>query len=315
MSRIGANWIIGRLNSQCDNLEINTGSRASPVVYNCRRSEQTLYIWGLVVHPRFSGDALWRWLVERIGERDHSSFTELVGSFVLIAYIPIRREVTIVTDAIGSRPLCWRIASDGELILGSDAYNCTGRSLFGGLSALPPAAVTEFHRGQVRSLCYMHPDYDTAVSQDDLPDRLFELVAESTRAWLQAIPNVTLPLSGGFGSRLLAALYCRERGADTTAYTLRLTYAEAATAKTIAAALGLHWQIVELGASSWTFDFSPQPRFWKRYEGEYQITADGFPIGKHPIYTLAFDHPGVPVMNGYLGDSLIRGSHDRIERI
>src|SRR5439155_20868386 len=40
---------------------------------------------------------------------------------------------------------------------------------------------------------------------------------------------------------------------------------------------------------------------------------DGFPIGKHPIYTLAFNCPNIPVMNGYLGDSLIRGSHDCIQ--
>jgi asparagine synthetase B (glutamine-hydrolysing) len=338
VSRVGANWIIGRLNSDCGGLEIKAGSRASLVAYYCRKSEQTLHIWGLVVHPRLSGDALWRWLLERIEEGDRSSFTELLGSFALIVYTPTPRRVTIITDAIGSRPLFWRIASDGELILGSDAlilkehrlcgaavdydavatwlmygYNCTGRSLFGGLSALPPAAVTEFHQGQVHSFSYLDPDYGTAVSQNDLPDCLFELVAESTRAWLQAVPNLTLPLSGGFDSRLLAALYCRERGADTTAYTLRLTHAEATTAKAIAAALGLRWQIVELGSSSWTFDFSPKPTFWERYGGEYQVTADGFPMGKHPIYTLAFDHPGVPVMNGYLGDSLIRGSHDRIE--
>jgi hypothetical protein len=86
VSRVGANWIIGRLNSECGNLEIEAGSRASLVAYYCRKSEQTLYIWGLVVHPRLSGDALWRWLLERIGEGDRSSFTELLGSFALIAY-------------------------------------------------------------------------------------------------------------------------------------------------------------------------------------------------------------------------------------
>jgi asparagine synthetase B (glutamine-hydrolysing) len=158
----------------------------------------------------------------------------------------------------------------------------------------------------------MDPDDGTAVSQDELPDRLFELIAESTRAWLRAVPNLTLPLSGGFDSRLLAALYCRERGADIPAYTLRFSHAEVTTAKAVAAALGLRWHVVELGSSSWTFHFSPKPTFWERYGGEYQVMADGFLISKNPIYTLAFDYPGVPVMNGYIGDALIRGPHDRI---
>jgi hypothetical protein len=337
LSRVGANWIIGRLNSERGNLDITAGSRASLVTYHCRNSEQTLYVWGLVAHPRLSGDALWRWLLERIEQGDRASFTELLGSFALIAYTPTARRVTIVTDAIGSRPLFWRIASDGELILGSDAlilkehqlcgaavdydavaawlmygYNCSGRTFFGGLSALRPAAVTEFHRGRVRSFSYMDPDEGTAVSQYELPDRLFELVAESTRAWLRAIPNLTLTLSGGFDSRLLAALYCRERGSDIPAYTFRLSHAEVTTAKAAAAALGLRWQIVELGLSLWTFHFSPKPTFWERYGGEYQVMADGFLISKNPIYTLAFDYPGVPVMNGFMGDALIRGPHDRI---
>jgi len=337
VSRTAANWIVGHLKPETGHLGIKAGSRATLVAYHCPNLEQTLYVWGLVAHPRLSGDALWRWMLERIGEEDRSSFTELLGSFDLIAHDQTSRRVTIVTDAIGSRPLFWRIASDGELILGSDAlilkehqlcgtavnydavatwlmygYNCSGRTFFGGLNALPPAALTEFHRGRVRSFTYMDPEGGTAVSQDELPDRLFELVAESTRAWLRAVPNLTLALSGGFDSRLLAALYCRERGADTTAYTLRLSDAEASTAKAAAAAMGLRWQMLDLGSSSWTFPFNPTPAFWQRYGGEHQVTANGFPISKHPIYTLAFDYPGVPVMNGYLGDMIIRGIHDRI---
>src|SRR5690242_17627505 len=39
--------------------------------------------------------------------------------------------------------------------------------------------------------------------------------------------------------------------------------------------------------------------------------ADGFPVTRQLSHVIAARRPDVPVLNGYLGDSLVRGSHDR----
>jgi hypothetical protein len=51
---------------------------------------------------------------------------------------------------------------------------------------------------------------------------------------------------------------------------------------------------------------------WDLYDHVYHFTADGFPISKFVTYCIAQQYPGRPMINGFLGDSLMRGSHDRI---
>ena len=49
---------------------------------------------------------------------------------------------------------------------------------------------------------------------------------------------------------------------------------------------------------------------WDLYDDVFHLSADGFPISKMQTYCIAEQYPLIPMINGYLGDSLIRGSKD-----
>jgi hypothetical protein len=51
---------------------------------------------------------------------------------------------------------------------------------------------------------------------------------------------------------------------------------------------------------------------WDMYDRVFHFQADGFPISKHLTYCIAQRYPGIPIVNGFLGDSIMRGSGDRI---
>jgi hypothetical protein len=51
---------------------------------------------------------------------------------------------------------------------------------------------------------------------------------------------------------------------------------------------------------------------WDLYDDVHHFTADGFPISKFVTYCVAQRYPDAPMVNGFLGDSLLRGSNDKV---
>jgi hypothetical protein len=52
---------------------------------------------------------------------------------------------------------------------------------------------------------------------------------------------------------------------------------------------------------------------WDIYEDVHHFMADGFPISKFVTHGIAQQFPAVPMVNGFMGDSLVRASNDRLD--
>ena len=112
---------------------------------------------------------------------------------------------------------------------------------------------------------------------------------------------VNLLLSGGWDSRYVLA-HLLDRGGDKT--NLRLTtvdhFGEAETALKVAQAAGLELEIIT---------GTPYPD--DSFEQPFTRTLEGLSFTKHAANIAAARYPGVPAIQGYLGDSLVRGKNAR----
>jgi hypothetical protein len=50
---------------------------------------------------------------------------------------------------------------------------------------------------------------------------------------------------------------------------------------------------------------------WNVYDDPYHFTPAGFPITKQVSYAVASLRPGIPIVNGFMGDLLVRGQGDK----
>jgi hypothetical protein len=75
---------------------------------------------------------------------------------------------------------------------------------------------------------------------------------------------------------------------------------EAALAAAVAGVLGVPLNRIPGARSEWDI-----------YDDPFHFMADGFPVSKQISHVVATMAPGVPLLNGSLGDVLVRGSTDR----
>jgi hypothetical protein len=266
------------------------------------------------------------WCAEVVAQRRFSRFRELLGTFVAIVDEPLEHRITFVSDVLGIRPM-FIGQYRGQFVFGSDVwalqqagvtagecdygavsswlaygYNCTGASLFADLRRLPPGAAVVIQDGRVSDIPYV--EFDTtgqARTGDRTSDDIHEIVSASMKALLAGQSRLTVPLSGGYDSRYLLAL-CLSAGAPIERIiNVRFTGQEGEVAERVAAILNIPMETFPVDTSVWDL-----------YDEVHHFVADGFPVSKFVTHCVARRYPDIPMINGFLGDSLIRGSNDRL---
>jgi hypothetical protein len=284
------------------------------------------FLWGEPVHADLRLSEIPAWALRAFAAGQYQKFRELSGCFVIIIDEPESGRVSFVTDILGIRPL-FVGRHRGHLVFGSDVwalyahgltqgavdydalstwiaylYNCTEGSLFSGLRRLPAGSVISFQGGRSSTVPYVTfvPKSDVTTTAQ-VADDLHEIMSASIRSIARDRNEVALALSGGFDSRYLLALTSASKKMRIESIAVGAPAAEVRTARQVTEALGVPLDVIDVPGS-----------IWDMYDDPYHFTPDGFPITKNIVYLVAQERPRVPIMNGFLGDSLIRGSHDKI---
>jgi len=173
------------------------------------------------------------------------ALTSLDGAFAAFVWDPAVRTLVIVTDFFGAQPLYMRrtpgeiafAGTIGELAdagepdpAGWGAFvgfgNFIGnRTSVADVTRVPPATILEYEPDSDRfstRTYWRWPEVQPRITEPDTGE-LLDLLAASINAYREYGSEGTLLLSGGFESRLLAALLVRA-GARPSALTLRNPY-------------------------------------------------------------------------------------------
>jgi hypothetical protein len=295
--------------------------------YYDERTDRCLYAWGPVVHSRVQADALPQWCLDVAGRRSFGDFTELLGNFILLVDDRRAGRVLIVPDVLGVRP--WFVGQrDGRFVCGSDVwrirdaglagseidydavsawlqygYDCSGGSLFAALKRPAPGTLVEFHDGQTHEVRFANlpAGGDEVAPAEQIVQGVHERVSRAFAAAVAGVGRITLPLSGGFDSRYLAALAKDTPGLDVQTVTVANSDAESAPAARVAQVLGLPHETIRVDGSE-----------LDAYDEPYHFTPAGFPITKQVSAVAAARGPAdAPVVSGYLGETLVRDGNDR----
>jgi hypothetical protein len=307
-------------------LEVFAGAGATLAAHHDEATGCCAYLWGLAAHPEVSKADLLPWIVRTLlVDGDVKELTNLVGHFLFILDDRRAGRVHFITDIFAMRP-AFVGQRDGRLVLGSDVwalheaglsggevdyesvgafiyhvYDCTGGTVFKGLRRLPHSSVVTWERGHFKSTSYL--DYkigNTEVPREEMAERVHQCVSRDFDALMEGVDDVTLALSGGFDSRYLAALAVRKPGLRITSYVVANDPSEATVARQVADALSLKLQVIPADGTSWNM-----------YDEPYHFMADGFPVTKQVGHLVATRRPGMPILNGFMGDSTVRGANDR----
>jgi len=281
-------------------------------------------VWGIPAHPAVASALIPQWCARVALERNFERFRELLGSFVVIIDEPRQQRLSFVSDILGVRPLFVAERPDG-IYFGSDVwalrdaglstgavnydavaawvaygYNCSNGSLFAGVDRVPAGSVvvfeqgrrTEFLYGALRGGC-------EAASAEQTADELHHIVSSTVKTLLAEQARINIALSGGYDSRYLLALCLRHMPASAVTCTTIDLGREGEVARQVAATLRVAVDSIPVARSEWDL-----------YDDVHHFGADGFPISKFVTHCIAQRYQHMPMVNGFMGDSLIRGSHD-----
>jgi hypothetical protein len=326
------NKIIGWVDAPEERLDRNNGDGrnvrfSADSRVRCYFSEELgayCYLWGIPAHPGVSWNTLPKWCLETIARRCYGRLKELVGTFIIIVDEPREDRVTLVNDILGIRPLfigrrrqkisfgsnVWAMyrmgLSEGQVDYDAVAswiaygYNCTQGSLLRDLRWMPPGSAVVIRQGRMEEHPYAElPGGDELPPMPDVAADLHDIVASTTGTLLSGHPRVTVALSGGFDSRYLLALTLKQPGKTVDCVTVRANQ-EGEVPFRVGEALGVAPQTIPVRHS-----------VWDCYDEVHHFTSDGFPISKFVTHLVAAKHPERPMINGYLGGPLLRGSRDR----
>jgi hypothetical protein len=282
------------------------------------------YVWGIPVHSDLTRSQIPAWCADTVTTEQYGRLKELLGNFVVIVDDPRRRRVTFVTDLLGVRPM-FIGQSQGRMIFGShvwpiqkaglirgaidyDAvsawlaygFNCTNGSLFSELKRLAPGSVVVLQDGQCKTISYVEwTSGSKTKTEEQVAEDLHGIVSSTVGILLKNSSQITVALSGGYDSRYLLALSSSALKRDMPCATVSVSAEERSIAREVAAAVGVPLFTHENSGSQWDL-----------YDDVFHFTPDGFPISKFVTDCIATRYPAWPMLNGFLGDSLMRGSKD-----
>jgi len=308
-------------------LEVVGGGAAK---VHARRDERTgccAYLWGLAGRAGIGGAELVGWCLEVIESGDFTPLRELVGLFVLVIDDRRNNRVRFVSDHMGLRP--WFVGRfQGRLVAGSDVwaiqdaglnagsvnydavaswlrynFNCTGGSLFTDFAQSDPCSVATWENGalsQAQYATFTGGQAKPPIAQ--VAAGLHERISSAFDAVAGELSHVSVALSGGFDSRYLAAMAVQRKHLQVEAFNIRDREAEGTAASMVAQELALKLNVIQTDGSLW--NIFPEP---------YHFTADGFPMTKQLSHVAAMQRPGVPCLNGFFGDPIVRGTMERAQ--
>lgn len=283
-------------------------------------------LWGAPSHPDIPQHSVAGWLLTHVTQRRYDVIETLIGPFVAIVDDPTSELVTIVTDPLGVMPV-FVSQDESTVLIGTDAwtiagqssdpvqvdgrslaswlwfgFDCSSHSLFRGVRLLPAGSVTSFTpRGETTHQYWDAAEARNEFQDGDLAGEIRRIVQSATSVLLRDRPEAILSLSGGWDSRFIAACAV-EAGYKPLAVCVASSKGEEKLASDVAAHLGLALEVIRPAGD--VFDLYPEP---------FGYTATGYPITYFVTHEIARRHPGRPILNGFLGDSLVRGSHDRVQ--
>src|SRR5262249_55886608 len=138
------------------------------------------------------------------------------------------------------------------------------------------------------------------VANGDVAGDIHDIVTRTTRRLVAEAGPVTIPLSGGYDSRYLLALWVESGAPIHRLINVSFNRNEGFVAQQVANALGAPLNVIPVPGSIWDI-----------YDVFYHFMADGFPVSKFVTYCIAQSAPDVPAVNGFLGDNLVRGSNHK----
>ena len=206
----------------------------------------------------------------------------LRGMFAFAIWDNRRRTLTLVRDRLGVKPLTYS-AGRGEIAFAStvSALGAAGfggeidpeaaldvleygwvadhRSIFKGISKLPPATILEWKDGSIVQRQYWSlPDIDEAsrITFEEAVEETERLLVESVKLRLISDVPAGVLLSGGIDSTLVCWAM-RELNANITAFTVRApgdASDESADAAEAARMLGIDHEIVDMPRTDFSLD-------------------------------------------------------------
>ena len=257
------------------------------------------------------------WLLGRLG-----------GLFVAAVWRQREGELLIITDRLGVSPFFF-CETGGLIVGGSNAialadligiekrahygaisqyllfgYNATGNSLIDGVQRLPSQTLRWRSGRRLDTQVYIAPTSPKApIGNLAMADRVHDLVSRSYTHWTQGEDSLVIGLSGGFDSRYLAGIAASQPAPRQRFITVGFDPSELVCAQSAASALRIRHEIVTVEGSLWDA-YSP--------ESIFHVRPDGFPVTKSVCRLVAMRAPDWPVVDGYLGDALIRGHLDHL---
>jgi hypothetical protein len=205
------------------------------------------------------------------------------------------------TDVLG---ICDAGLSGGEVDFDSVAswlcYNfvAAGGSVVRDYRRMPGGTVATFERDGrlVSETRYATIRYvRNVVPPEQLIEGLYERVSAAFERLVQGVDEVNLPLSGGYDSRLLAALAAAHGRPKVNLTVVESTPGETLVARRVAEALGLPLRVLPVGA-----------RVVDLFDDPLDFIAEGFPVARNLTNAVARLHPGMPVLSGFMGDAIMR---------
>lgn len=288
-----------------------------------------LVIWGDPAHREVPRRQVPAWIADQFKHGRLARLEELLGPFVILLDDARREGVMVATDPLGILPV-FATATDREVLVGGDAwdlarerrgpyeveptalaswlwfgFDCTSHSFFRGIERLPAGSVTSVRSNGWRSEVYVDlltsaRNRPEPLPMQELAGRMLDYVRKTTAALLSDRGDAIIALSGGWDSRLLAACAV-EAGHQPLAVCVENSQGDASVATNVADRLGLDIDVIR-----------PSGHLFDLYRDPYAFTASGFPITRFVTHEIARRYAGRAMLNGFLGDSIVRGSHDRI---
>ena len=157
---------------------------------------------------------------------------KLNGSFTLVIWDEISKELLIINDRYGLRPLYYSTC-DGCLLFGSEVkaimqdetfkrivddrsvadffsigYILGNKTFFKEVELLPPASIMTYSKGAISNEQYW--DFDFNENRENYPeeyyiDKLSKLILQSVERQMKGNHRIGIPLSGGLDSRTIVA--------------------------------------------------------------------------------------------------------------
>lgn len=202
-------------------------------------------------------------------EQEGEDFLEFVnGMFAFALWDEGRRRLILARDRLGEKPLVYRL-EQGRLVFASelkallavpgmptevdpasvDAYLAYQyvphpRTIYRGISKLPPAHMAVYENGELRIRPYWNPDFNHEMTDreaDDARDRLRSLLSDSVRIRLESEVPLGAFLSGGIDSTIIVGLMRQFSSSPVKTFSIGFPiaeYDETDYAKTAAQAFG-----------------------------------------------------------------------------